>query len=385
MTAATYSREMLIDLTSPNPADVYVALRRIVSARNELRELSFGDSMDLVGRLAAVMKATLNEDSTELTLRMNDMARSLIVSLLARSNGALARTVPDDLDVLLDAMARTASSQHAVPDHMRMLLFTSLSMAVECDVLPLDNSLRRRVHAFIASLASDETSLHKSQDPWLLTSPDDVALRHQITTLPPATLAPLDAQLRQFFHWALVTFGLFLCFASTLFLPRATLHRTACLMTGSIALVYGVHALSQAWRESTSRARLLRDAVSRCEGLWELEWRTPPSSSAVAKQSTPASAAAAAAKEHPMPPLGLATIEEADEGETLRGADDAVAPVLSKINPDEMLEVLTKLQQLLDDETSEDVSIETRERVRRSVNALTQLQQAQVTKLIDDC
>ncbi|RHY16273.1 hypothetical protein DYB25_001738 [Aphanomyces astaci] len=267
---------------------------------------------------------------------------------------------------------------------MHMILFTTLSVALECVGLPKTDPLWHRLDPALdpifASIAAKPNSSNSSPStaPWrgLLDDSHDVTAVRDIQTFlssaVSATQTPLQTQLYSLGHWAALFTGVCLCLASIFLGTLGTAALNVVLGVGTSMIVYCVHTLHSSWNQSRRWQSLLRVALRRCELPYAgPEWcHLPPK-----PKPAPSSAI--------QPPTSgpsrrLATIDEyADDDPVERKLKDlsSLPPVdaslLASLNPSEMLDALQRLQALL---ATADVSPETRAKVERGLQVLEHIQ-----------
>ncbi|ETW00800.1 hypothetical protein H310_07334 [Aphanomyces invadans] len=383
-----YSRAMLEALATANPNELRDALNELMSVRGHLKQLSFGDKMDLASRLAMAL-ASLRLDNSVNSLRLLDVTRSLLVSLLDKANGALARAVPEVLEELLGALDLTTASQQSVPAHMQLIHFTTLAIALECLDLPKTNPLWLRLDrhlgpVFTSVAASGEkTSLPPPSDVPSASWPSfdhchDVAVVRSIQnflgTHVTETRTPLQSELFAIAHWVAFVAGLCIIVAWIF-------NATTTFNTLGVGLVcYGGIQVCRHRERSRQRHALLRLALHRCELPYAGDtWCTPPPSDDKAKPTVnkmPRQVASAWSEpsggDHGNSEGHLAVIHEEDhEANEMPKNPPVDSSILSHINPAEMLETLQRLNSLL--AADDDVSAETREKVQRGLQVLEQM------------
>ncbi|RHY89839.1 hypothetical protein DYB37_002862 [Aphanomyces astaci] len=267
---------------------------------------------------------------------------------------------------------------------MRMILFTTLSVALECVGLPKTDPLWHRLDPALdpifASIAAKPNSSNSSPStaPWrgLLDDSHDVTAVRDIQTFlssaVSATQTPLQTQLYSLGHWAALFTGVCLCLASIFLGTLGTAALNVVLGVGTSMIVYCVHTLHSSWNQSRRRQSLLRVALRRCELPY-----TGPEWCHLPRKPKPAPSSAI------QPPTSgpsrrLATIDEyADDDPVERKLKDlsSLPPVdaslLASLNPSEMLDALQRLQALL---ATADVSPETQAKVERGLQVLEHIQ-----------
>ncbi|OQR87972.1 hypothetical protein ACHHYP_07770 [Achlya hypogyna] len=382
---ATYSRSLLYGLASPSRDDVFEALEGLASIRTQLETgLSFEDRMEAMMRLASVLSHVANDDAEVL-----DLARSLMVSLLVQSKGSIARTVPETLHTLLEAITQRVPVQRLSPENMRIVCFTTLLVLLECSplapsdpfVVHLHGYLHSQLWPYVTALKDTPTVIKE----WQLTDADDVRLVSKALALQHPTISPLVSQIWSMLFVSLIVAGGALALVASVFCDP---WHQGYVITGTGLIVLGYHCLSKVLREQNRRGALARRLAERGAALFDGPVTLVPPLSpilveAVMEEPSEAPAVDDASEPAMTAPLPLDSVPE-DASAPSEGPSMApsMAELMDQMKPREMYETLERLNTMLNDTPNDEVSSETKQKVAQSL-ALLQAMQGREPEVVE--
>ncbi|KDO21401.1 hypothetical protein SPRG_21146 [Saprolegnia parasitica CBS 223.65] len=381
MDETAYDRGLLFGLASTSRGDVLESLNVLCSKRRLLENgMTFEDRMEAMVRLAAVLTSMANDDADVL-----DRARSLMVSLLIESKGAIARTVPETLDTLLGAITQRIPVQRLSSENMRLVCFTALVVLLECAPLAPTDPFVVHLHGFLhsqlwpyATTIMDTATVLKE---WQLTDTDDVQLVSKALAIRHPTISPLVEQLWSASFAALIATGIILAFVACVFCDP---WHQGYVITGTGLIVLGYHCLSKVLREQHARTALTCALGARCTALMEGPVTLVPPLSPVPVTDSVLDEPAIRVALETMSPRNDDVLPAATSLPLMTVPEDGAVPTMAefmdRMKPAEMLSTLTRLHTLIHEAPEDDVSDDTRAKVANSL-ALLEAMQSQGTEM----
>ncbi|OQS07015.1 hypothetical protein THRCLA_00968 [Thraustotheca clavata] len=325
--------------------------------------------MDVMVRLAMVLNRMENED-----IEVLDRTRLLMVSLLLHSDGYIARTVPDTLNTLMEVITQRISIQRLSAENMRIICFTVLQVMMECTcLLPTDQfvvdlygCLHSQIWPYTTQLMDPAIVIKE----WQISDEEDIQLIHTVMAWKHPTISPLVAQIWSMVYIALIVSGALLALVACLFCDP---WHQGFVITGTGLIVLGYHCLSKVSREHNQRQNLINELAKRSTPLLEGHVTIVPPLSPILNESEivldEPSAIGSADVDLAEPfgaPLSLAPRSANEEDMA------TMANIMDQMDPSEMYATLQHLNTLLDE--ADDVSLETKERVKQGISLLEVMQ-----------